>query len=264
MSKSTLNASTEKAKTRSSEVYDTPNESEVKNGNQTQEIKRIDQIYDMVKSMMAKLDTLDEIKDRILCVERDMGHMKDSIEFAHAELRELKEEADKSKRTNELNAQKLRELEESNRRLQESIIDLKARSMRDNLLFFNVNEDERENTTEKIYEILERNLEIPNARDTIKIDRSHRIRRKREGQRKPRAIVVTFNFHQDRERIRLNARKLRGTRIGIAEQFPEEIEKIRQTLYPELKKAKAQGHRVRMVRDKLYVNNVEFKPSTHN
>jgi hypothetical protein len=165
MSKSTLNASTEKAKTRSSEVYDTPNESEVKNGNQTQEIKRIDQIYDMVKSMMAKLDTLDEIKERILCVETDMGHMKDSIEFAHAELRELEEEADKSKRTNKLNAQKLRELEESNRRLQESVIDLKARSMRDNLLFFNVNEDERENTTEKIYEILERNLEIPNARD---------------------------------------------------------------------------------------------------
>jgi hypothetical protein len=51
--------------------------------------------------------------------------------------------------------------------------------MRDNLLFFNVNEDERENKTEKIYEILERNLEIPNARDTIKIDRSHWIGRKR-------------------------------------------------------------------------------------
>ena len=77
MSKPTINASTEKAKTRSSEVYDTPNEPEVKNGNQIQEIKRIDQVYDMVKSMMAKLDTQDEIKERILCVERDVGHMKD-------------------------------------------------------------------------------------------------------------------------------------------------------------------------------------------
>ncbi|CAB3978770.1 Hypothetical predicted protein [Paramuricea clavata] len=72
--------------------------------------------------------------------------------------------ADKSKRTNELNAKKLRKLEDSNRRLQESVIDPKARFMRDNLLFFNVNEDERENTTEKIYKILERNLEIPNAK----------------------------------------------------------------------------------------------------
>jgi hypothetical protein len=34
-----------------------------------------------------------------------MGHMKDSIEFAHAELRELKEEADKSKRTNEISSE---------------------------------------------------------------------------------------------------------------------------------------------------------------
>jgi hypothetical protein len=138
----------------------------------------------------------DEIKERILCVERDMGHMKDSIEFADAELRELKEEADKSKRTNKLNAQKLRELEDSNRCLQESVIDLKARSMRDNLLFFNVNEDKRENTTEKIYEILERNLEIPNAR------------------------ILTESE-------------------GNVRAIPEEIEKIRQTLYPELNREKS-------------------------
>jgi hypothetical protein len=91
---------------------------------------------------------------------------------------------------------------------------------------------------------------------------SHRVGRKRHAQRKPRAIVVKFNYFKDREHIRLNARKLRGTRIGIAEQFPEEIEKIRQMLYPEMKKAKAEGHRVCMVRDKLYINNVEFKPQT--
>jgi hypothetical protein len=171
--KSTLNASTEKAKARSSEVYDTPNESEVINGNQIQDIKRIDQIYDMVKSMMAKLETLDEIKERILCVERDMGHMKGLNRICFCRIAVIKRRADKSKRSNELNAQIIRELEESNRRLQETVVDLKARSMRDNLLFFNVNEDERESTTEKIYEILERNLEIPNARDTIKVDRSH-------------------------------------------------------------------------------------------
>ena len=135
--------------------------------------------------------------------------------------------------------------------------------MWDNLLFYNVQEDEKENTSDKIYKILEENLQIPDAREKIKIDRSHRVGRKRDSNRKPRAIVVKFNYFQDREHIRMNARKLRGTRIGIAEQFPEEIEKIRQTLYPEMKKAKAQGHRVRMVRDRLYINNVEFKHPTY-
>ena len=68
--------------------------------------------------------------------------------------------------------------------------------------------------------------------------------------------VVKFNFYQDRELVRRNAKKLKGTKIGICEQLPEEIEKIRQTLYPKMRKAKAQGHQVRLVRDKLFINNI--------
>ncbi|CAB4008851.1 Hypothetical predicted protein [Paramuricea clavata] len=257
----------------------------------------MDKMFEMMKSMMVKLETLDEIKERILCVEKDVKQMKDSIEFVHAEVNDLKDEDEKTKRSDEENRRKIRELEDTNqrrkrkhndvkqmkdstefvhaevnelkdedektkrsdeenrrkiheledtnRRLQESVVDLKPRSMRDNLLFFNVKKDEKENTTEKIYDILEQNLEIFYARSKVKIDCSHRVGRKRVSQRKPRAIVVKFNYFQDREQVRQNARKLKGSRIGIAEQFPEEIEKIRQTLHPEMKKAKAQGHRVR-------------------
>jgi hypothetical protein len=168
---------------------------------------------------------------------------EDSSEFVHAEVNDLKDEVEKTKRSDEENRRKIRELEDTNHRLQESVVDLKARSIHDNLLFFNVKEDEKENTTEKIYDILKQNLEIFDAKSKVKIDRSHRVGRKRVSQRKPRAIVVKFNYFQDREQVWQNARKLKGSHIGIAEQFPEEIEKIRQTLYPEMKKAKAQGHR---------------------
>ena len=48
--------------------------------------------------------------------------------------------------------------------------------------------------------------------------------------------------------------------FGISEQFPEEIEKVRQKLYPEMRRAKAEKQRVRLVRDKLFINNVEFIP----
>ena len=99
---------------------------------------------------------------------------------------------------------------------------------------------------------------MPDARREIKIDCVHRVGRKRSDRRKPRAIVAKFNFFPDCERIRFNAKKLKGTRIGISERFPEEIQKVRQSLYPELRRAKMAGHRVRMVRDKLFINNVEF------
>jgi hypothetical protein len=46
------------------------------------------------------------------------------------------------------------------------------------------------------------------------------------------------------------------TRIytAVSEQYPEEITKERKRLYPELKKAKDQGKRVKLVRDKLYID----------
>jgi tRNA threonylcarbamoyladenosine modification (KEOPS) complex Pcc1 subunit len=214
----------------------------------------------MIRTVMAKLDTLDEIKNRIACVEQDFKQLKSSLEFAHAEVEDLKDQIENAKNSEVENRNRIVELEEANRRLHESVIDLKGCSMRDNLLFFNVEEEEKENTDEKIFQILEEKLEIPDARNKIQIDRTHRDGRKRNAQRKPRAIVVKFNYFRDREFIRQNARKLRGTRIRIAEQFPEEIEKITQTLYLEMKKAKAAKQRVRMVRDKLFINGVEFKP----
>ena len=133
--------------------------------------------------------------------------------------------------------------------------------MRDNLSFFNIPENDKENTTELIHELLESKMEIKEARSNVKIDRSHRIGRKREDQRKPRPIVVTFNFHQDREHVRLNTKKLKGTNIGVSEQFPEEIERIRKTLYPELKKAKSEGKRAKIVRDKLIIEGRVFNNS---
>ncbi|CAB4044604.1 Hypothetical predicted protein [Paramuricea clavata] len=150
-------------------------------------------LFDMIKAVMAKLDTLDEIKQqRIVYVERELLEMK---------IKELKEEVVESKRSDQENKEKIRALEEASQHLLDSVIDLKARSMRDNLLFYNVQEDEKENTSDKIYKILEENLQIPDAREKIKIDRSHRVGRKRDSNRKRRAIVVKFNYFQDHEHI---------------------------------------------------------------
>ncbi|CAB4000472.1 Hypothetical predicted protein [Paramuricea clavata] len=246
---------------KSAKSKSTPSKSPGKSEEKRLDNEKLDEIYEMIGTVMAKLDTLHEIKNRIVCIEQDFKQMKSSLEFAHAEVEDLKEQIENAKNSEEEN--RIVELEEANRRLHESVIDLKALSMRDNLLFFNVEEEEKENTDEKIFQILEEKLEIPDARNKIKIDRTHRVGRKRNAQRKPRAIVIKFNYFRDREFIRQNARKLRGTRIGIAEQFPEEIEKIRQTLYPEMKKAKAAKQRVCMVRDKLFINGVEFKSQAH-
>lgn len=87
------------------------------------------------------------------------------------------------------------------------------------------------------------------ASSKMKIDRSHRIGKKRVGNNRPRPIVVKFNYHQDREFVRINAKKLKGTKI----EYPEEIESTHKTLYPELKKAKAAGKKGIIIRGKLII-----------
>ena len=53
--------------------------------------RKLSEIYSMLKTVMAKLDTLDDIKKRIVNVEQDVKELKSSIEFAHAEVKDLKE-----------------------------------------------------------------------------------------------------------------------------------------------------------------------------
>jgi hypothetical protein len=135
-----------------------------------EEISKIDELCTMMKSVMAKLETLDLINERILSVEQNVTSLTKSIEFAHAEVADLKEEMKQRKWTEEKNVTRIGELEESNKRLQETVVDLKARSMRDNLLFHNIEESDEENCAEVIYSLLEEKLDMPDARQTIKID----------------------------------------------------------------------------------------------
>jgi hypothetical protein len=82
--------------------------------------------------------------------------------------------------------------------------------MRDNLLSHNIQESDKEDCTDIIFKLLEEKLEMPDARRDIKIDRAHRVGRKRDDRRKPRAIVAKFNFFPDLEKIRYNAKKIEG------------------------------------------------------
>ena len=148
------------------------------------EMSKIDELYKMMQTVLVKLETLDLINEHILSVEQNVKSLTESIEFAHAEISDLKEEMVKRKETERENYSRIKELEDSNQRLQDSVVDLKARSMRDNLLFHNIDESEEEDCTEVIYSLLEEKLDMPEARSSIKIDRVHRVGRKRDGRRK--------------------------------------------------------------------------------
>jgi len=150
--------------------------------------------------------------------------------------------------------------------INDDVIDLQARSMRDNLLFFGFAEpqtpDDRrsENCAESILNYCEKELNIPNASSNIKLERAHRIGRYEHAKIRP--IVVKFNHYPDKVSVKqkcLESQKANGEnqrpQIRVSEQYPKVIQDKRKQLIPYLVKAKRDGKMAHLSYDKLYINN---------
>jgi chromosome segregation ATPase len=125
----------------------------------------------MTKVVMNKLNRLELIEERIKKVEDGFNDLRNSIDFAHAEVVDLKEDNKVQKIKGEELRAKIEKLEQENTALNgNSVIDLKARSMRDNLIFCNIEETERENTTDKLHGLLEEKMGFKDAAMTSRTE----------------------------------------------------------------------------------------------
>ncbi|KAH3837150.1 hypothetical protein DPMN_110529 [Dreissena polymorpha] len=153
------------------------------------------------------------------------------------------------------------DLKSNNVSLSNDLLDLKSRSMRDNLLFFNFEEEalfesrKAENCVDKLLSFCENELSTHNARSEIKIDRAHRIGNYDRGSCRP--IVV--NYFQDKMKIKQQMLdNPRASNKRVSDQFPRAIQERRKILIPYLVKARSDGKRASLVHDKLHIDNATF------
>ena len=119
-------------------------------------------------------------------------------------------------------------------------IKLEAYTRRENIKIFNVKEESVENTEELIRKLFVTKLQIPNKDvKNIRFERVHRIPSRAPDRRssRPTPVIARFSFYQDKEFVCSFYENLKGTVIGIANDFPREIEEIHKTLYSVSKKA---------------------------
>ena len=139
--------------------------------------------------------------------------------------------------------------------------------MRENLVFSGIPEselgrDEYEDCESLIRTVIREDMQIMRL---IEFDRVHRLGRYKRGQTYPRPIVAKFTYYKDKEFVRHAAPKtLIGTNISVNEQFPSEIEQRRKVLYPVAKNARRnRDNKVRLVRDKLFINGQQYTPEVN-
>lgn len=99
-------------------------------------------------------------------------------------------------------------------------------------------------------------MNIPEDVERFQFERVHRIPTRQDMARfsKPRPIIAKFSFYKDREFMWSFVTNLKGSEIGIANDFLKEIDEIHQKLYPVLKEAKRTGQKPSFKAYKLIIS----------
>jgi len=139
--------------------------------------------------------------------------------------------------------------------LKEAVLDLKCRSMKNNLIFTGLHRVQNEDTEELLRCFLYNELGVDYK---IEFGNVHRFKTRGDYRRSP--IVARFLYRKDLDYVLSIANRLKGKPYGIREQFPPEIEQARKPLYPVMKLAKQQRKQVTLIRDRLYIDNELYVP----
>jgi len=98
--------------------------------------------------------------------------------------------------------------------------------------------------------------------DQIQFERVHRIPTKPLAVKKPypRPIIAKVSFYQDKEFIKLHIKDIRkGSKYGVADDFPREVDEIRKDLQPVLRKARSEQKAAFFNVEKLLINGVLYR-----
>ncbi len=124
-------------------------------------------------------------------------------------------------------------LSEENKKIKETVIDLQARSMRDNLVFSGIPESAEEDPEATVKNFIKTYLKLPeDTVENICFERVHRMGAKKPGAPRPRPIVAKFGYFKQKEQVKSRGRELKGTDFGVNDQFPKEILERRKILFP--------------------------------
>ena len=218
-----------------------------------------------INLMDKKLEKLDTLEKKVCEVD---GDMKKLWNFVHDQLKENKDSITKiSDRIDTFEFalgtahEQITQLNSDKKRMQDSILYLQSQSMRNNLVFSGITEDNHENpeaTEVKVRHFMVDKLKIAqDIVDGFQLERVHRMGSNSSGTyatARPRNVVAKFLHFKDRETVRRARMNLKGTGYFVNEQFPKEISDRRRELLPKMHQAKRDGKTSWLSYDTLYID----------
>jgi ribA/ribD-fused uncharacterized protein len=225
----------------------------------------LDKIAKDVSCLPQMQNDLQILKTGFQSLSKEVSDVKASLQFTQDETSDLNREKDSLKdRLNQLemklSAVELLKIE--NKALKHDLARLESYGRRENLIFRGIPETKDENCVHVILKLCVDQLGIVDAPVRIKIARCHRLGSRTDLNRS-RPIICRLAYFPDRQEVWGARRNLKNSNIFIKEDFPEDIERKRQQLYPILKMARNNGLKdCYMTGDKLVIQGRTYTVST--
>ena len=215
--------------------------------------------------LLAVLPDLEALKTRLTQVEEENKDLRNAVTSNQEELTELKTSMANTCSLAAETDDELQKLKKNIKQLRCRNIKLEAYTRRENIKIFNLPEIRGEtpsDTEELVKSMFEEKMNISKEDvDEIRFERVHRLptRRNQTNPDKPRPVIAKFSFYQDKQFVWSSVKNLKDSGIGLAHDYPKEIDDIHAKLYPVLKKAKREKQQAFFKVDKLIINGQVYK-----
>lgn len=232
-------------------------------------------LINKIDNLTLKMKSVDDIKSSVISIDSKLTNMKSVVDGLVKRVDDVESSQQFISASFEKNkydvtsiADEITQLRDVNKNVTYQLEYLQCESLRDNLMFFGVEEEEEgEDCVDIIKNICSSSLEI---RDPVGISSAFRMGKKITSSRmkglnrKPRPIVAKFLIRQQRDTVRKNSPKLKESTISIAEHFPKSIHEKRKLLFPMYKKAKDEGKEASLIKDKLFIDGEQTVVKSNN
>jgi len=151
---------------------------------------------DILTSVDKKLSSFDARMSLLEILHREFQALRESLEFSQQQVQTLAAENATLRGSVKSLTEVMSRITDENKRMKESIIDLQARRMRDNLVFSGIPEQADEDPEFTIKNFIQTHLKLPgDAVKNITFHRVHCLGGKRSDARRPRPIVAKFEYY---------------------------------------------------------------------
>ena len=152
--------------------------------------------------VLARMEEIDEIKEKQKQLEKVSAELEKSLELAHESIKTLTVQVDAQEKTISELEKGVNNLTKSASFEKERAIKLETHSRRNNLIFFGIPEEVKETsakTESLLYSFLGDELKLKEDDiDGISRERAHRLGKRNVNGEKPRPIIAKFSFYKNK------------------------------------------------------------------